>query len=63
MSQPRPCKKCGAMIRFAKTANGKPMPLDAEPRRMWLMQGETVEPVMVYETHFATCPNAQEFRK
>jgi hypothetical protein len=41
------CRGCGAEILWAKTAHGKRMPFDRE----------TLEP------HWATCPQAKEFRK
>lgn len=68
------CRSCGQQIRWAKTHNGKPMPLDAvsDPDgKIIVINGVTVmaDTVTVtpdtprYTSHFATCPNAAEHRK
>ena len=44
------CKKCGKRIWFAKTNNGKLIPIEMVRLAVW-------------DTHFATCPYANEFRK
>ena len=44
------CKKCGKVIYWGKTENGKSMPLSKRP------DGK-------YICHFADCPNANYFRK
>lgn len=31
LSEPRPCKRCGAPIRYLRTKNGKSAPVDAKP--------------------------------
>ena len=50
------CRSCGAAIVWAKSAKGKNMPLDAASKvwrdgAYWLV------------SHFATCPEADSFRK
>jgi len=57
------CKKCGASILWVKTKNLKNMPLDAEPRKMVQVKEGIGEVIDVYMPHWATCPNAKEFRK
>lgn len=53
------CKACHAKIIWFKTEAGKNMPVDAD----------TVEPddeeldLSRHSSHFATCPNADQFRK
>lgn len=42
-----PCRSCGAPIYFELTKNGKQMPRDADTG----------------ESHFATCPQAQQWRR
>lgn len=62
------CRSCGAEIRWAKSEQGKAMPLDAEPeKRIVLDEVEGRDPigrvVTVYTSHFVTCPNAAQHRK
>lgn len=62
----RPCKACGALIFFAKTREGKAIPLDAKPIRGFTVDAGGVAnytPAPVHRTHFETCPNAADFRK
>ena len=58
------CKSCGAGIIWAETPKGSRMPMDAEP----VTSGFTIEKgklvrVHLYESHFATCPNADKHRR
>lgn len=63
------CRACHAPIIFARTAEGRRMPLDKEP----LATGFVLEldadgvvctrSVQVRTSHFATCPNAAQFRR
>lgn len=53
------CSSCGSEIIFLKTAAGKAMPVDYLP---------TIQPGEVFDhkkhtSHFATCPDAQRFRR
>jgi len=72
------CSSCGAPIRWERTVNDKPIPLDPEPvpdgnlsirddgRVYHVAQGPGVlsmEDVALYKTHFATCPNADTHRR
>ena len=61
----RPCKLCGARIFFVKTEKGSLMPLDEKKRRIIVLdsKGVYMRAEAGYETHYATCPNADEFRK
>jgi hypothetical protein len=64
------CKSCGAEIVWAKTQEGKTMPLNARRVRAYrLKELETGEPVAepsdepVYISHFLTCPQASQWSK
>lgn len=70
------CRSCGAEIRWAKTPNGKTIPLDAKPRsdgKLAISDGGLVVTVGSapfegftderYVSHFATCPNANIHRR
>lgn len=70
------CSTCGAPIRWAKTAKGKPIPLDAEPRddgNIVLERGVAIVlgPLerlqrgekTLFVTHFVTCPQSAEHRR
>ncbi len=75
MSEQAHCSSCGAPIRWAKTASGKSMPLDAEPCELGSMILMPSGVVMVvtpnygdkslkrYRSHFASCPNSAAHRK
>lgn len=63
------CRSCGAAIVWGKTANGKAMPLDAKPERLFVLKSaddpdcQDVVQVPTYRSHFATCPDADKFRR
>jgi hypothetical protein len=57
------CKSCGAQIQFVITKTGKKMPLDAKPRRFYVIQGGMPVQFQGHEPHFATCPKADRFKK
>lgn len=72
-----PCRGCGAPILWIKTAGGKAMPCDAEPvhftpggrDKLVTEDGRVVSgtidhhgPEKGYVSHFATCPQARQFR-
>lgn len=61
----RPCKRCGAEIVIIKGPNGKWMPFDAKPKKVWYLDPKKNEARQFpcHEPHWATCPNASEFRK
>jgi hypothetical protein len=57
------CRSCGAKIAFIRTPRGKSHPVDATPRKVWIQVGDEWRLVSGYESHFATCPRADEHRK
>jgi len=73
------CRKCPARIRFCKTADGKWMPIDAEPNPdgNLVLDGHdedgnplvrvadlfTAADAVRYMPHWSTCPVAGEFRR
>ena len=73
MTAPRPCQACGKPLLFARTADGKHMPLDAAETEVFVvgeqigLLGERelalIDRVRGHVTHFATCPNAGTFRR
>ena len=62
------CRSCGAVIEWAETLRGKRMPFDGEiivaRTEGNPIQGRVVEYVDtdVTSSHFATCPDAQDWR-
>lgn len=63
------CSGCGAAIVWITTAAGKSMPLDARAETLWLLDAEGAQtgstrarPVQVRRSHFASCPQADQFR-
>lgn len=72
----RRCRSCEAAIVWALTAEGRRMPVDAEPtpegrlklrrREDGQLGVEVVEPRGFgrrYRSHFATCPEANDWRR
>lgn len=66
------CRSCGAEIFWRKTTAGKMIPLDREPvadGNLSVVNGVAVsakdvpESALRYVTHFATCPNANAWRR
>jgi len=63
------CRSCKAEIIWAATESGRAMPLDAKPEKRFVLMeiqgGGADEAVAVdtYVSHFATCPEADKFRK
>jgi len=57
------CKSCGAEIEWIKTWKGENYPVNAKPKKMFTkIKGYWIL-VDCYETHFATCPDADQHRK
>jgi hypothetical protein len=59
------CRSCGAKIRWAKTLDGKSIPLNEPPEKRFVLMGrmgETANLVPTYLTHFQTCPESDEYR-
>lgn len=70
------CRACEAEIFFAKTERGKWIPIDAKPNldgNLEIIAGGSpilalpvaplLPPAKRYKSHFATCPNAGQFRR
>lgn len=68
------CKGCGAEILWATTESGKSIPLsvESEERRFTVyskggaLESDTMRMAKnekTYLSHFADCPNAEEFRR
>lgn len=65
------CSSCGASIFYALTVNKKRMPMDAQPVGKASVlkvdpDGSDVPVVKIvdaYQTHFISCPQAQQHRK
>lgn len=64
------CRSCGAPIIWVVTENGRRIPLDADSERRFVIRDSIqakgprlalVRPT--YQTHFATCPQADQWRK
>lgn len=75
----KPCSSCGAPMYWVITADGKHMPIDADPVRdggfiatlksdglhveAYLPMDPTHRDRNRYVSHFATCPNAAAHRR
>lgn len=65
--EPTPCKGCGKLIHFAKTVDGKTVPLDPRPPVYawtpdgWKRANGKNRPIKALVTHFATCARANDF--
>jgi len=63
------CSGCNAEIIWMHTMSGKRMPVDAKSEKRFVVTGnnDEGEPVGAvrdtYVSHFATCPQADAFRK
>lgn len=68
------CDGCGAEIYWITTTAGKPMPVDTQKRTIlapesWTqgLKGVTSDSKWItvsgYQSHFASCPKANQFRK
>lgn len=58
------CRSCNAEIIWATTPQGRRIPLDAKPLRVFTIneQSGITETVEGYTSHFATCPDAEQWR-
>lgn len=54
------CKGCGAEVQWIKTPSGKAMPLNIQKQTVVTLEGQVVSG---FTSHFATCPNANNFRR
>ena len=66
------CRSCGAAIIWCKTANGKAMPVDAEPVKdgnLCVTNGVAHAPTEAdgfgprFKSHFGECPHAAKHRR
>jgi len=55
-----PCKGCGQPIHYVETLRGRRMPCNERKLTVITMLGDVVSG---WEAHFATCPQADKFRK
>jgi hypothetical protein len=53
------CRSCKKPIVFLRTAKGAMMPVDAET----VKDGDILFDGSYHKSHFATCPNAEKWRK
>lgn len=63
--RPGACSSCGAAIFWARTLDGKPLPVNRVRARVYDNAGETVvglegKPELFYVSHFLTCPSASQ---
>ena len=62
------CKGCGALIEWLEMKSGKSMPVDVNRINVAIkvpqMEGPTkYEMIWGFQPHWATCPNAKDFKK
>jgi len=59
------CKGCGAEIKWIETEQGRVAPVDAVPEKRYIISRQTDRGILVntYMPHFATCSEADRFRK
>lgn len=62
------CRSCKAPVYWLGTATGKAVIVDVRPRRVYTPdmsdpERKTFKITEGYESHFATCPDADKWRK
>ena len=62
------CKSCGAEIQWVEMDSGKKMPLDVKKKTLVYERHINIQDISWititgFESHFATCPNANTHRK
>lgn len=57
------CKACDREIRFLRTLDGKTIPLNHPPIRVFIVRDGRAIPVKGYLPHWSTCPHADRFKK
>ena len=57
------CKSCHAEIKWVEMATGKKMPLNAKPMQMVQVKEGIGEVIPVYMPHWATCWDAEAWKK
>ncbi len=55
------CKGCGAQINWLKTQKGKNTPIDVQETTIYVTGTQTM--IKGHQPHWATCPNAKDFKK
>lgn len=64
MNAPVKCRRCDQMIIFELTFKGSRVPLNYPPEKRMIMNEEgRMVVVDTYVSHFATCPEADAFRR
>ena len=58
------CKGCGVEVGWGVTSKDKKVPLDLPPEKRYI-EGRSGKYIVVdtFTSHFATCPQADQFRK
>ena len=57
------CKACKAEIKFISTPSGRLTPIDTKMKMIWCYIDNKWQTCNGYESHFATCPEADKFRR
>jgi hypothetical protein len=57
------CRSCQADVLFVPTKDGKQMPLDAPGEQRLVIEEGVAVVRLTYVSHFATCPEAEKWRK
>ena len=59
------CKGCQEIIKFVEMESGMRMPVNSKPVSIVVVDDQTGKGEIVrgFMSHFATCPNADKFRK
>lgn len=64
MPKPGTCASCRANILWIKMAkSGKPHPVDPKPFKFVVENQDGGYVAVGYQSHFASCPNADQHRK
>jgi hypothetical protein len=57
--KPLSCRSCGELIQFITSKEGKKIPCNLDMKKIVTTDGQVIRG---YESHFSTCPNADEWR-
>jgi hypothetical protein len=57
------CRSCGESILFVRGFTGNLNPVNAKPKKVYILTNTFYTLVDGYESHFATCPQAAQWRK
>ncbi len=61
--EPGTCRGCGARIGWLKTVAGRPMCVNLTKQTIVANTPEGAKIINGYEPHWATCPNAGDFKR